>query len=430
MKRRCFRLAALLCVAALTLSGCMGARSPDEYGYALVLGIDVGKTKPFYISMLLQRGNGSAQNSQNNLCTLVGVECTDLFEAVELLEGGLPYSLSMARVTAIAFGAEVARGELLERFLSASLGSLHIRYYANLIAVSGRAEDYLQGLRSELNPNVAKLQYNFIEYKEETGMVPAITLAQFYDSAWNQTGDVVLPLGGYEKKQSGGEDAGGKDTQQTSSGRPQNTPAPSGASQSPEPSSAPKTSDAQGSFDYLPGQTEREGGLPAGMIGAALFHGTRLKGFLNGPHTQLLLMGRGEFHRGRIQLTMGGEPVSVLLTAKGTPKVKLTLGGAPGAEISLSLYASVEQPAAASGIDKQELRRAIADYVQTGMATVFSACQVLGCDSFNLGGQAVTQFHDAKAWEAFDFNAIYKKMKASFDVSIFLKYNPTGSRVE
>ncbi len=68
----------------------------------------------------------------------MGVECEDLFEAVELIESGVPFALNLSRTTAIVFGEEAARSGTLERLLSASLGTLHIRYYANLIAVRGQ----------------------------------------------------------------------------------------------------------------------------------------------------------------------------------------------------------------------------------------------------------------------------------------------------
>ncbi len=442
---RRFRILALLLLVLVVCSGCMGARSPDEYGYALLLGIDKGKTKPYFVSMLLQRGNGDNQSSEGALATLVGVECSDLFEAVEVIESGLPFSLSLARTTAIVFSQEVARGPLLEKFLSASLGSLHIRYFANLIISGGRAEDYLSGMQSEINPNIAKIQYNFIEYKEETGMVPAITLTEFYDRAWGKAGDVVLPLGGFEKRDTGGEEeqgsAGekGKDGQ----GMPMKAEEKEGSSKaegkkeekekSEEKADAPEPIlvDALGAVEELPGQTKRLGGLEAGMMGSALFCGTELKGFLNGSHTQLLLMGKGDFKNGRIQIKdENGDNISILLTRKGTPNVRLSLGEEKTAKFLVSVYASVEQPAAVAGLDKELVKRNIEAYLENGMQQVFLACQQLGCDSFDLGEAAVSQFTSTQQWEAYSFRDVYRQIRAEFDVTAFIEYNPTGSRVE
>ena len=442
---RRIRALALLLFLCVACSGCMGARSPDEYGYALLLGIDKGKTKPYFVSMLLQRGNGDNQSSEGAMAALVGVECNDLFEAIEAIESGLPFSLSLARTTAIVFSQEVARGPLLEQFLSASLGSLHIRYFANLIVSGGRAEDYLSGMQSEINPNVAKIQYNFIEYKEETGMIPAITLTQFYDRAWSKTGDVVLPLGGFEKRDTGGEEAQAKDGESGSNaaGKPMKAeekeePTKADAQKEEKEKSAEKEDepepilvDALGAVEDLPGQTGRLGGLEAGMMGSALFRGTELRGFLNGPHTQLMLMGKGEFKNGRIQLKdQNGDNVSILLTRKGTPQVKLSLGENKEALFKVSVYASVEQPAAVAGIDKEAVKRDIEVYLENGMQQVFLACQQLGCDSFDLGEVAVRQFTDTKKWEAYSFRDVYQQIRAEFDVTAFIEYNPTGSRVE
>lgn len=420
---------ALLFAWTLLLSGCIGARSPDEYGYALVIGVDKGKEKPFYISMLLQRGNGGQQSSESDICPLVGVECEDLFEAVELIESGLPFALNLSRTTSIVFGEEAARSGTLERLLSASLGTLHIRYYANLIAVRGQAQDYLCGLQSDLNPNIAKMQYSFVEYGSVTGYIPAITLAQFYDRAWNEAGDIVMPLGMLEKQKSeeGGEKKSSEALPAKSPGGDQEKQGTQ-AEQAPTPS---PTADILGEQDYLPGQTGREGGLDSGMMGSALFHGAQLKGFLNGPHTQLLLMATGEFHKGRLRLPdPQGRMVSVLLQRKGEPCTTLSLGEQPSAHFQLSLYASVEQPASVADTSREELAKCFSAYLQDGMRSVFCACRDIGCDAFELGKVAVMQFTDTDQWESFDWPSAYAKTEADFSVEILLEYNPTKSRLE
>ncbi len=440
--QRVIRILALLLLLLAIFSGCMGARSPDEYGYALLIGIDKGRTKPYFVSMLLQRGNGDNQSSEGAMAALVGVECSDLFEAVETIESGLPFSLSLARTTAIVFSQDVARGPLLEQFLSASLGSLHIRYFANLIIAGGRAEDYLSGMQSEINPNIAKIQYNFIEYKEETGMIPAITLTEFYDRAWSKAGDVVLPLGGFEKRDTGGEEEQAKPGEEEGDGQGQRKPAEKESSAEGQKEDKEKSTqkedepeplliDILGAVDNLPGQTGRLGGLEAGMMGSALFRGTELKGFLNGPHTLLLLLGKGDFKNGRIQLKdQNGDNISILLTKKGTPEVRLSLGEEKKAEFLVSVYASVEQPAAVAGLDKETVKRDIEAYLENGMGQVFLACQQLGCDSFDLGEAAVRQFTSTEQWEAYSFRNVYRQIRAEFDVTAFIEYNPTGSRVE
>lgn len=431
--------AMLLCLLCIASTGCMGARSPDEYGYAVVIGIDKGETKPFYVTMLLQRGNGDTQSSENNLCPLVGVECEDLFEAVDLMESSLPFSLNLARTTAIVFGEELARSGELEQFLSASLSTLQIRYYANLITARGSAKEYLGGLQSELNPNIAKLQYTFIEYSESTGLIPAITLAQFYDRAWNAAGDVVLPLGAFDKQECEDEAEGKKGAEQPAEGQAEKTEQPTegqkeekekNTDQSAEPTPTP-TADILGSPEYMPGQINRQGGLEAGMMGSALYKGTRLVGFLNGPHTQILMMATGIFKEGRIQIPdPNGHMVSILLAKKGAPKTTLALGEHPWANIRLELYASVDQPAIVANIGREQLQNHISSYLESSMQEVFAACQQLGCDVFQLGDAAVVQFTDTRQWETFDWDAAYQAVEASFTVDIFIQYNPTGSRLE
>ena len=122
--------------------------------------------------------------------------------------------------------------------------------------------------------------------------------------------------------------------------------------------------------------------------------------------------------------------ISVLLQRKGEPRTTLILGEHPSAQFQLSLYASVEQPAAVADSSREELAQYFSAYLQDNMRSVFYACRDLGCDAFELGKAAVMQFTDTNQWESFDWPATYAKTEADFSVEILLEYNPTQSRLE
>lgn len=400
MKVKAGALLLALVMAAMVCGGCLSPRSPDEYGYALVVGIDAGEEKQFYISMLLQRDNGSAE-SGDDLCPLTGVECDDLFEGITLIESGLPFTLNFSRTTAMVFNHKIAASGKLEDFLSVSLGTLQIRYYANLIVSYGRAEDFLKGIQSELNPNVAKLQYSFVEYGEETGLVPSVTLAQFYDRAWSGAGDVLVPLGALIEPVEAGAD-----------------------------NTASHMTDLLGATEYLPASIGREGGLKSGVIGSAIFRGKELAGFLNGHHTQAVLIATGQFETGRIQLRIDDRIVSVTLKKSGAPKTYLRLGEKPYAQIHLKLEATIERPAITASMEEEVLKAQISAHIATQLKEVFNACRDVDADAFSLGKEAVQQFTSTDSWEAYDWPANYRRTDADFFVDVALSYNPTKSRLE
>lgn len=417
----------LLAFVAAMLVGCLEHRSPDEYGYAMIIGVDEGEEKAFYVSMLLQRGNGSAESNQGELPAMVGVECDDLFEAVDLLGAGLPFALSLSRVSAIVFSEDIAMGGEIKGLLSASLGTLFVRYYANLIVARGRADEYLSGLNSELAPNIAKLQYSFVEYSEATGYIPSITLAQFYDRAWSNAGDVLLPLGAMEQE---AEEAEEESTFQLPFYGYMSLPVAPGDAVETADTEFP--ADLLGDSDFLPGgKSVRSGGLGAAMMGSAVFSGTEMVGILNGEHTQAVLMATGQFRHGRMQIALpDGRETSVLLSQEQAPTVTLRLGENPTASMRFQLHAAIEQPALMMKWTEGELEESVSSQIERMLREIFAVCRANEADVFGFGKAAMVQFTDTRQWEAYDWPAAYAELTASFAVDVQLIYNPTASRLE
>ncbi|OQA14620.1 MAG: hypothetical protein BWY62_00972 [Firmicutes bacterium ADurb.Bin356] len=436
MKRSCSLLRKIavagLSLAMLLSSSCISSKSIDEYGYATVIGIDSGKTKAFFVSMLLQRGNGAEEGAESDLCTHVGVESEDLFEAVGLIESSLPFSLNLSRTAAIVFGEDIALNGGVEQLLSASLGMLNIRYYANLVSVRGRAEDFLGGIQSELNPNVAKLQYSFVDYSRRTGLIPSFTLSEFFESTFAHSSDILLPLGEFNpeiKKDSASENGAKDGGRNNSSAETEKEQSEKGEK---EKSSQPlqKAADILGSTEYMPGQIKRLGGLQASMLGSGLFHKHRLIGYLNGLHTQVVLIVKGQFEKGRIQLPLpNGRIISVRLSAQSQPKIRLILGETPKATFEIALYANVEHPEIRE-YSNSDMEILISEFLKKRAEEVFLACQALGSDVFELRNTAVKLFRRTSDWEAFNWEAAFKEVAVAFEIAVYLDYNPSKSSVE
>ncbi len=419
-KKRARRLALFLAVVCLVcgLAGCLGAKSPDEYGYAMIIGVDEGQEKSFRVSMLLQRGNGSSEAAaKEGPGELVSVECESLFEAIDMLERSLPFALTLSRASAIVFSEALAESGSIDAVLSASLGTLLIRYYANLLVTRGSAEAYLKGLQGKVEQNVAKLQYNFVEYSEQTGYIPAITLAEFYGNAWSGAGDVLLPLAAEEQKEQGGQtEEDGALFEKTKK---------AGAAEEA------KQTDMLGAAEMLPGEEERNGGMGVGMMGSAVFDGARMVGVLNGTHTQAVMMATGRFKQGRMRMHLpGGEEYSAMLSQQSRPEVSLWLGEKPRAEIKVSLFATSEQPARTAAYTNEQLQQWAGEYIEELLNKIFSACKESGADVFELGKAAAVQFSDTNQWETFDWKKEYAKLEVVFAVDVQFLYNPARSKLE
>ncbi|MDR1620399.1 MAG: Ger(x)C family spore germination C-terminal domain-containing protein [Clostridiales bacterium] len=428
--KKALRIACVILSAGVFLicaAGCIEQKSPDEYGYVMLIGVDEGKMKPFHVSMLLQRG--ADDDEGDTAGPLIAAECENLFEAVSLLESGLPFSLTLSRTSAIVISEAVASGGKAEELLDVSLGIVFIRYHANLITAHGRADAFLRRLQSGLNKNLTKLEKGFVEFSEETGYVPVVTLAQFYDLAWSGAGDVIVPLGAKEFADEGE----ARPAKEKAGGMANGTPGDrnAGTIGALAEEGVIYAVDLLGEDTFLPGYMTREDGLTGGMMGSAVFKGTRMVGVLNGTHTQALLMATGHFRHGRMHIPLpDGKKISVMFTGKGKPATTLLLYDEPLASFKIDIHAAIEQPAGVASYSRQELRRGIEGYLEGLLREIFSACKAAGADVFSLGKAAVVQFDDARRWEAYDWEGAYTKTRAKFTVDAQIVFDFTRSRVE
>lgn len=416
----------------LLLPGCLSGHFPDEYGYAVLIAIDRGTVKPFLISMLLQHGNVE-QSEASSAYTLISVECNDMFEAVDLIETGLPYSLSLARTSAIIFSEEIAASGDIDKLLSVSLGMLSIHYYANLMVSIGSAGDYIRGLQDGMSENLTKLQHNYVAFGAATGLVPSITLAQFYDGAWQGDYTELLPLCAIEQN-SGGEDGGSENEDDGRKGGNEDDDEDDdedGVKSEDIVARIPSGRvDMAGGSGYLPGENMREGGLDSGLMGSAVLDGTRMVGTLNGRHTQALLMATGAFSQGRLNVTMDdGVEIGAMLFSEQNPKIRADIKNCAGS-ITIHLSADIEQPVLMQKYGDGAVTHRIEEHIESMLNNIFDACKREGADVFSFKKAAQTKLITVEQWESFDWDAVFNDFEATFDVNIEIKYNPAKSRLE
>ncbi|HPY36531.1 MAG TPA: Ger(x)C family spore germination C-terminal domain-containing protein, partial [Clostridia bacterium] len=156
----------------------------------------------------------------------------------------------------------------------------------------------------------------------------------------------------------------------------------------------------------------------------------RLIGYLNGLHTQVVLIIKGQFEKGRIQLPLpDGRIISVRLSAQSQPKIRLILSETSKATFEIALYANVEHPELRE-YSNSGMEILISEFLKKRAEEVFLACQALGSDVFELRNAAVKLFRCTSDWEAFNWDAAFKEVAAAFEIAVYLDYNPSKSSVE
>lgn len=395
------KLAAFLLAAALLVScaGCIRAQSLDLFGYVLAVGFDKGETMPYKITLMLQKVDIESEAQKTGGFTLVSAECRSLFEAIETITGNLPYELNFARTMLLVFDRTIAAEPgALEELLNLSFSKLYIRYNASVFISLEKAHDVLQGLENDFDPNLTRMQRNFVTYSEETGLIPVANLTLLREGIEQKTQDVAVPLCGMT-------------------------------------GDAPllRETDSVGTRDYayFGGRLLIESDMKTGLAGAALFRDGTMIGILDGQNTQLLLLATGEFDKGRIRLAdKEGREMSVGLTARERPARSLSMGETPRAQVTIYVTADVEMPESQIAGDTGELTEWVRQYLEAQYPPLFDACRSLGTDVFGFGKLAVLKFTDTKQWESFDWKAVYANLEAEFRVEVELTHNPGKSILE
>ena len=394
--------AVLLAVMTFAMGGCLDARSLDEYGYVLGIGVDAGEATLYRISFMVQKEGPSADTAATGF-EVMTAEADTLSEAVMISETGLPYELNLSRASLLMVSQEAAQTNLLERFLEADLSAEKIRPDLDILVVYGRTDDFMAGLQNDADPNAAKMQATMLELSRDAGSLPSANLALFMEGIRGGRFDPILPLGVMDENI----DLPMKD------GQPQQPEAPA-----PE-LSVDMTGCLHGHDSALAATTERKGGLRSAFAGSAVFDGCRMVGFLSTLHTEVLLMARGEYHTGILKLTDGeGRLMSLRLTADREPKTELALTDPPRVRITVPLTCRLEmEDSLAVGlppIGKDALERCAEEFLEREISRVFAACRERGADAFGFGRLASMRFATVSAWEGYAWQAQYPRLEAEF----------------
>ncbi|MEG1524007.1 MAG: Ger(x)C family spore germination C-terminal domain-containing protein [Clostridia bacterium] len=388
------------CAIAIPSVGCLEAHSLDQYGYVMGIGFDKGEVLPYRITLMLQNMQMGSDEQKNGGFTLIDAECRNLFEAIETLSGSLPFQLDFARTALLVIESSLLQEEGgLERLLDLSLHHLLIRYNANVFVSLSSAYDAMGGLQNELDPNLSKMQQNFVAYSESTGLIPVTNLMMLSEEMTEKTHDPMLPVCGItheEQKVTQGRDSVGE------------TP-----------------------YAYIGGSLLIKSGMKTELAGAALLSNGRMVGVLGGQNTQLLLMGNGTFQSGRMQLLdRKGNTVSVYFEKDGEMKVHLTLWPMPRAIVTIPLTANIELPDRSIEESKERTQEMIAEQLAQGTQKVFACCQKHGADTFGFGKYAVKQFSRTVDWDRYDWKKAYQELNATFIYTVRLVQNPEKSALE
>lgn len=384
-------LSALLLILLPPLCACMHPVSVERCGYVVAIGVDEGTAKEYEITLELQReSTGEAQDGGGSI--ILSCEARDIFEAVSELSSNTAYDLNFTRTHFFIVGEKLAKEGKLKDIMNMSFDVLRIRKSALMVVARCSVRDYIGGIASNNNANIAKMQDALISNVETTGETAAINLSLFLEAVNGGRLDAAAPIGYYDERII-------TDMKQRDSAEKGENP----------------ISDAE--------KGARIGGMQGLTRGCALFDGERMCGELSPAQTQFMNLVRGDYKRGTIAYPLENGEIASLLVFPNKRRIDVELGGdAPHARVTLGLNVTVERdPSNNIGKnwengEKEKLKARL----EEALKAVFEECRACSSDAMGFGKYASMNFRSTEEWEAFSWKNAYKSLYVEFRVELNL----------
>lgn len=384
-------LSALLLILLPPLCACMHPVSVERCGYVVAIGVDEGTAKEYEITLELQRESaGEAQDGGGSI--ILSCEARDIFEAVSELSSNTAYDLNFTRTHFFIVGEKLAKEGKLKDIMNMSFDVLRIRKSALMVVARCSVRDYIGGIASNNNANIAKMQDALISNVETTGETAAINLSLFFEAVNGGRLDAAAPIGYYDERII-------TDMKQRDSAEKGENP----------------ISDAE--------KGARIGGMQGLTRGCALFDGERMCGELSPAQTQFMNLVRGDYKRGTIAYPLENGETASLLVFPNKRRIGVELGGdAPYARVILGLNVTVERdPSNNIGKNWESgEREKFKVYLEEALKAVFEECRACSSDAMGFGKYASMNFRSTAEWESFSWKNAYKSLYAEFRVELNL----------
>lgn len=384
---RRIRLAALSTL--LLLMGCMQSKNIDEYAYVLNVGVSRGTTMPYLVTLLVSVPNGSEETKVKN--QVISAEARSFSEAYETLNAAFPSRLSFSRASLLAIGEDIAKDGGQTAFLNFAFGKPDLWPNMRVVTIRGSIREAFEGWTGDADPSLRKVKTAVGDLRLASGTAADTGFGDYLESLADQRFDAILAYAGVNEYGLTEDMVGGE------------------------------------TYPYLGGSLLTENLLKTATLGSAVFDGDRMVGVLDGRHTMEVLWVLDEFRKGELMFTLpDGQPLVVKLYRMRAPKIRLNAGEAT---VKLFLEADLMEPESMP-MDSEALKSFLETRLAAELDAVFAALKRHNSDAMGFGRFAAKRFRSASDWEAFDWKAAYRDLRATFTVTVMLSHNPHDPETE
>lgn len=392
---------------SLFFPGCWGYREIDETAHVLLLGIDKGKENVLTLTALIavprQMGGGGGSGavggggggSQKPSITIT-VESRTILTGLDMINAVIERRATLDHLKVILFAEEIAK-EGLDQYLMPLMRYPEFRRTVFLGICRQNCKELLDKFQPLLEANPSKYAELFMGTQRYVGFIPFNQTHHFYVDLKSKSVQPVCALLGLERKEE--------------------------VEHEKEPWGMPEG-------DFIAGQLPRQGGNKIEVIGAAVFHGARMVGTINGSETVLVNILRGWFKESFFAFPDPAGPDRFIILrffAQRKPEIKIHFnpGGIPVVNVRVPLDAEItsvqsginyERPEKLPILEQELNRRLEIKTRQLIRKTQDEFCS----DIFGFGFKARRLVTTYSQWEKINWPELYPRaiVQVTFDAQI------------
>ncbi|WP_083756666.1 Ger(x)C family spore germination protein [Candidatus Desulforudis audaxviator] len=387
---------AVLILAVLCLPGCWDYRELDETTWVTAVGVDRGRENTLTVTLQIAvaaniagGGDGRGGAGAGETVLVTSMEAPSLLSALEFAHAWIDRHVDLSHTKVIIVGRELA-----ETDFAATVAPLvrfpQFRPTIRVLVANGRAEAVLREAAPVLEASPGKFWELQVGGWDVTEFIPRADFHQIYIDMSSPGAAGLVGLVAVRRREEGPADPSHK---------------------------------AKGS--HMAGTIPRRGGPGIEMMGAAVIHGGRMVGVLNGDETGIGKMVRGTF-REMIKTVRDplhpGRFIVVRVFPREPPAVQVRIGddGTPRVSVRVPLEGDILAIQSGEHYERPERTRQVEQAVKESLmtdarATLDKAQNEFGADFFALGYHAKRLFPTWQAWEAFAWDEKFPDAEISID---------------
>ena len=372
------RIAVILLVGCLALlPGCRMPAELEDHAYALVMGIDTVPEGGIELTIRFPR-IGQSKEAQSEDATgseaylVISAKGANYGQALEMLQWAASRELNLSHLKMIIASEALAGDAAFEPLISEIAETRHLYTTAAFVVCEGTARTFIEGQKTTQGTRLSSEITALLRHYAEHGYIPKATFADFYYNTRSGCSDAVGIWAFPDNASSGSK--------------------PTAATMLPEPGDDAQIVQSPAEQRYL---------------GAAVFHEGRLRVKLDARETLCLNLACGMVD----SFSYEYDGKTYALSSLRRPHRRATLAG-DTIQVALDIFITSEDAMETGTVNGLE------ESLSEDFRQLVRKCQAVGVEPFGFAASAMTGFHTASEWEAFDWCSRFSGAEVNINVHI------------